>query len=294
MISKVEGFIFENFKTMPLWVRVITYFMLLIVLMFGYMSPRFIDGVAYLKVKKADDPIYYKNLSFSVIEEGRKIRYTSSDEGILSIPRSTLIPTQPVEIHFYPEGVTQAPVKRIIPIWTLLTGKNIDFTYIDETKEMLLSSLDKAFAIPFISSVYADVYLDEESKDLGQVVIESLVGLSSTENNEITLNTTLASLSLSQPKLAYLYGTLEKKYNVVVWAEIWKQANTVADLVLILKVALASVKKNNPSVAVSAPAAPVVTTVTDSTDGGEGEAEFIVEPDTKSKVIDPAEFKAFF
>jgi hypothetical protein len=198
-----------------------------------------------VKLEQNQEAQYYKNQPFSVWKDGRFTKLVTSDTGTLSIPLSTILPTDSLEVHFYPHGVTEPPVKTEIPISKILSGE-IEFTYIVDDNKILVASNEKRSVIPdifrfdMISTAMAGEDVEQNQIAISEFVIDRIKSILKNKTNNISLDTKLSSLYISPPRRAYLYAELEDKYNVVVWSEIWGKAETVGDLVQVLRIATGS------------------------------------------------------
>lgn len=82
-----ERFLFTQFAAMPLWVRIITYFAMLLVVMHGYLVPRAVSGTVDVLSAQSSTHTAYANSLVSVVGD-RSTRYFANgrDDGTWSIP----------------------------------------------------------------------------------------------------------------------------------------------------------------------------------------------------------------
>ena len=108
-MSWLERFLFDNFKSMPAWVRVFTYIFVLFLSAYLLLAPRFINGtVEFPAASGTFKP--YRGADLRVHVEGRTLKFTAGEDGYWSIPLVSRLPhTVTVELHL-PDQDTWARV----------------------------------------------------------------------------------------------------------------------------------------------------------------------------------------
>ncbi len=241
MFTRPEEFIFENFKSMPMWVRVVSYFAILLVVIYGYMAPKYINGMAYIKLEENGLQQYLKSTPYNIMRDGRAIKLTTNEEGLMSIPLSTIFHTKPIKIDVFPNGYAGSSKQVEIPLSNIMSGE-FTLTYIEEKDSMYVTSIEsidvKTGGFNFIKSSYAASKPKEVTpKSIRAYVFQSVAEISKIDISEIEKDTLIADLLISRSKTSYLYAQLEDTFKVVVWSEIWNEAITINDLVKILYIA---------------------------------------------------------
>lgn len=106
MLSSIETFLFKEFQNQPLWVRVLTYLVLLGVFVYLILIPRFIDGQLVVKDPITGGLIPYRGANIQMQVDGRDYKFKSNESGYFSIPIISKLPTQ-IEFQVFHEDKAQ-------------------------------------------------------------------------------------------------------------------------------------------------------------------------------------------
>lgn len=124
-----ERFLFTQFAAMPIWVRVITYFVLLIVVVHGYLVPRAVSGTVETLSEQGATRTAYANSLVSVVGD-RSTRYFANgrDDGTWSIPVPTQLPVG-FELEFADKDNPQGREKLQVCATDVLLNHAIEVRY---------------------------------------------------------------------------------------------------------------------------------------------------------------------
>jgi hypothetical protein len=95
-------FFTEAFSKMPKWVRVFTWLVLLILVVYLYVTPRFINGQMVAKLENGGT-IEYRGATLRTSIEGRVLKFKTNEDGFWSVPLVSRLPFQPVRLQVYHE-----------------------------------------------------------------------------------------------------------------------------------------------------------------------------------------------
>lgn len=93
--------IVEKFSQMPKWVQVVTWFVMLALIVYLYISPRFINGQIVVAMDNGGT-IEYRGATLRTYIEGRVLKYQANEEGFWSIPVVSRLP-QTIRLQVYHE-----------------------------------------------------------------------------------------------------------------------------------------------------------------------------------------------
>jgi len=124
-----ERFIFTQFAAMPLWVRVITYLLFVLVVVHGYLVPRTVSGTVDVLSKQGVTYTSYANSLVSVLGD-RSTRYFTNghEDGTWSIPVPSQLPAG-FELEFAEKDNPQGREKLQICATDMLLGHSIEVRY---------------------------------------------------------------------------------------------------------------------------------------------------------------------
>jgi hypothetical protein len=124
-----ERFLFTNFAAMPLWVRVVTYLLFVIVVVHGYLVPRAVSGTVDVLSKQGKTFTAYSNSLVSIVGD-KSTRYFSNgrEDGTWSIPVPTQIPLG-FELEFAEKDNPQGREKLEVCPSDILLGHTIEVRY---------------------------------------------------------------------------------------------------------------------------------------------------------------------
>ncbi len=95
-------FFTEAFSKMPKWVRVITWFVLLIFAVYLYVTPRFINGQMVARQENGGT-IEYRGATLRTHVEGRVLKFKTNEDGFWSVPVVSRLPYHGVHLQVYHE-----------------------------------------------------------------------------------------------------------------------------------------------------------------------------------------------
>ncbi len=95
-------FFTEAFAKMPKWVRVVTWFVLLILAIYLYVTPRFINGQIVVKQENGGT-IEYRGATLRTHVEGRVLKFKTNEDGFWSVPVVSRLPYHSVHLQVYHE-----------------------------------------------------------------------------------------------------------------------------------------------------------------------------------------------
>jgi hypothetical protein len=95
-------FFTDTFRKMPKWVRVTTWFALLILSFYLYVTPRFING-QMVAVLPNGGTIEYRGATLRTHIEGRVLKFKTNEDGYWSVPLVSRLPLHKVRLQVYHE-----------------------------------------------------------------------------------------------------------------------------------------------------------------------------------------------
>lgn len=95
-------FFTEAFSKMPAWVRIATWFTLLILVVYLYISPRFINGQMVVRLDNGGT-VDYSGATLRTHVEGRVFKFKTDDDGYWSVPVVSRMPYHGIHMQVYHE-----------------------------------------------------------------------------------------------------------------------------------------------------------------------------------------------
>lgn len=95
-------FFIEAFSKMPSWVRVVTWFALLFLVVYLYVSPRFINGQMVVLLDNGGT-VEYRGATLRTQVEGRGLKFKTNEDGYWSVPVVSRMPFQAIHLQVYHE-----------------------------------------------------------------------------------------------------------------------------------------------------------------------------------------------
>lgn len=86
----IEQYLLKNFMKLPLWARVISYFVVLGLFVYLALAPRFVNGDVVAEKNGAVRP--YRGVEIKTSVEGRTLKFRTNEEGVWSIPLISRFP----------------------------------------------------------------------------------------------------------------------------------------------------------------------------------------------------------
>ena len=96
------GLISKKFSEMPLWVQIITYFVLLALYVYLFLCPRFVNGQMVVKTGHGG-LIPYRGVDLQISVEGRVLKFKTNESGYWSIPVVSMLPDS-IRLQVYQRG----------------------------------------------------------------------------------------------------------------------------------------------------------------------------------------------
>lgn len=249
----IEKFLFENFPKMPLWVRVGTYLLLLLVFVYLLLLPRFVDGQLVIRESTSGGVLPYRGADLQIQVDGRPYKFRSNEDGFFSIPLIDRLP-QGLEIQvfhidkslWFPVEVSVSDVwfarshrievladKPFIKLATTNTQSTFTSALIAASQWLVSSAYAQSIVLPNTARVTNAQLPAAEKSEIQSEVERTFSKIVGTPSSAVGLNSPLAG---SGSRLTYvqriqLVTTLERKYKMKIPDEHWQQMGTVGQLV---------------------------------------------------------------
>ncbi|MCK5899029.1 MAG: hypothetical protein KAG06_08160 [Methylococcales bacterium] len=230
-------FLKERFQSMPQWVQVSTYLTFVVLFVYLFTAPRFLDMRLVSNDYGDEFPIGGAQIEIEI--EGRVLTLLTDSKGRFSVPITTSAPIGSYLFILSPDSnsnkikeievpVSNSYLKRSKIIYSKKTNdyQIIPNGIIQNTKKILSS-------IRFISTAYANGTID---KGIANEILNALEVITEISSRQISKNVSIRDdLNLDNIDLSYINNRLSKKYNIDCLSVFQHEAKTVGDLIEIAK-----------------------------------------------------------
>lgn len=238
-MSILFGFLKERFQSMPQWVQVSTYITFVILFVYLFTAPRFLDMRLVSNDYGDEFPIGGAQIEIEI--DGRVLILLTDSKGRFSVPITTSAPIGSYLFILSPDSnsnkikeievpVSNSYLKRSKIIYSKKTNayQIIPNGIIHNTKKLLSS-------IHFISTAYADTN-SVVDKGIENEILNALEVITNISPTQISKNVSIRDdLNLDNIDLSYINSRLNKKYNIDALSVFQHNAKTVGDLIEIAK-----------------------------------------------------------
>jgi hypothetical protein len=232
----------ENLAKMPKWVQVTTWFILLILTCYFYLTPRFVNGHAIVRLENGGT-IDYRGATIRTHVEGRVLKFKSNEDGYWSVPVVSRLP-QDMRLEIYHED-KQAWFAAMIEsgtIWKSAFGAAEVRLVVDGgDKPVMLEVVERSgtgAAIQLVDAVlsvlgspaYAQERLSREqvARRTAELVAQILRKKPAEVTTEFRL---LGGNAPTYRQKLQIIQAVESEFKVRVPDEAWRQMATLGDLV---------------------------------------------------------------
>lgn len=253
-VQDVESMLVGKFASLPIWARLITYFVMLALYVYLTLTPSFIWGECL--IQEADGSVTpFRGGGVHCIIEGRTIKGQINEEGVWSVPVVSKLPSA-IEVYFLSER-RQYPLTFKTSIWSQTkhkvyfhenpTGFSIAEVQSSSPLHLLAEffqgvlrslSVPEAFAqkkpvvkktpVPFKKMTAPKMaVIADPIADRVRITIARNLGV---DASQITPTTSLLrGADITQLKRIRLVTDLQKEFDVRITDEEWNLAYTTAD-----------------------------------------------------------------
>jgi hypothetical protein len=258
-----EEFIGGKFGALPKWARVVTYFIILLLYVYLYLTPAFIWGECLIKNNDGSVTPFRGGVVSCVID-GHTLKGQINEEGVWSVPVVSKLPSK-IEVYFNYEG-KQYPLTFSTSVWSKSTHKVFfkenpaGFTIalsepsfrlrqaglffdklirsIGPTEAMAQTKIARKAKVP----APQPPLLKDELAERVHASVAQILGVDAAQiNPETLLRRTLDAkqssnrINVSQVKRIRLVTNLQRVFNVKITDEEWDTINTVADATQLIR-----------------------------------------------------------
>ncbi len=250
------NFIKERFSAMPQWVQISTYISFVVVFLYLFTAPRFLDMRLVSNDYGDEFPIGGAQVEVEV--SGRVLTLLTDTKGRFSVPVSTHHPLGSYLFILSPDS-NSGKIKEItVPVSnSYLERSKIIYSKKTNTYQIvpngIIENTHKVLAtVALINSAYADdnkpPVNNPPKAQIENEILSALERVTKIPIEKIPLNVTLTDLQLDNIDLSYISDRLNKKYHIDCLPDFLRSAMTVQDLITI---ANHQYYKNNPLPAVN-------------------------------------------
>lgn len=244
-------FISENFSKMPKWVQVVTWFVMLFLTVYLYISPRFINGHSVMQLPNGGS-LDYRGAILRTHIAGRVLKYKTNEDGYWSVPVVSRLP-QSMTLELYHEDKHAWFEVRLDAqsIWMNNLGMNIVKLVVgnddqEPVKLELVSQLGEfnntamKYASAITSFVVPVAHADPEAsaaiairkKEVAENLKVIMADVLNKEPHEIKLEQKLSGRDApSYMQRLQIIQQTEQKFNIKVQDEEWRNMSTASELV---------------------------------------------------------------
>jgi len=231
-----------NLLKMPKWVQVITWFVMLFLTCYLYIAPRFVNGHAVIRTEDGG-VLDYRGATLRTHIEGRVLKFKSNEDGYWSVPVVSHMP-QDMRLELYHEDKGAWFEVRIGSgdIWKNAFGaaevrmivndgdQPVRVELVRSGSGGLLARIARGIASVISTPVYAQSRFDRAV--IVQQTIAATAAAVKRKPSQVTVNYRLSGKNApTYVQKLKIIGTLEKKFDIVIPDEKWRQMEKVDDLV---------------------------------------------------------------
>lgn len=246
-MDQIFKFIKDRFLLMPQWVQVTTYLSFVVLFIYLFTAPRFLDMRLVSNDYGDEFPIGGAQIEIEI--EGRVLILLTDSRGRFSVPISTNYPLGSYLFILSPDSSSNKIKEIKVPVSNSYLNRS-KIIYSKKTNDYkiipngVIENTQKLFAeINLISTAYADNHKPVLKEEIEKEILKALEVITEIPFKQIPRNVALRDdLELDNIDLSYINSRLNRKYNIDCLRDFQRRAKTIEDLI---RIARSTYYKNN-------------------------------------------------
>lgn len=232
MATKLESIVASKFDGMPLWVRVIVYFMFVFTYIYLLLSPSYLDGKLVVIDEEGGEYAVRGNKQIVIWSDGRLIKVIPNEDGYWAVPIPSKIPFKEIDLSVL---IGERSYSVIIPYSYVFSGKvkisyqediTPHFKFVSSTSSDTFSLINSAFASDL------DKNITRNDKNIEVTVTKALEQYSGLKDENSKLESYFNEhLLQSSSELSIFMGKLGRELNLTISDEQLIKTNNLSQFV---------------------------------------------------------------